>query len=58
MSIFEYYFELLDKPRYLLTEGEDTFLSFFPFAIIFVVIIVALIIVTIVAAIIDKIKNK
>lgn len=54
MNIFEYYFELLDKPRYLLTEAEDTFITIFPFAIVMIVVIV----VSIIVAIIDKIKNK
>lgn len=40
MSIFDYYFELLDKPKYMLSESESMFIELFPLVIISAVFIV------------------
>lgn len=37
MNIFKYYIELLDKPKYALSTSEQTFVDFFPLAVILVV---------------------
>lgn len=42
--MFDYYFELLNKPKYMLSESETMFLDVFPWIVIGVVCFIALII--------------
>lgn len=54
MSIFEYYFELLDKPKYMLSESESMFIELFPIVIISAVFIVTVLVITL----IELIKSR
>lgn len=53
MNIFKYYFELLDKPKYMLSTTEQAFVVFFPLATLLVITGIILII----CGIIEIIKN-
>lgn len=53
MNVFEYYLDLLDKPKYMLSTTEQAFVDFFPLAVILTVTGVILII----CGIVEFIKN-
>lgn len=53
MNIFEYYFELLDKPKYMLSTTEQAFVDFFPLAALLVITGIILVI----CGVIDIIKK-
>lgn len=53
MNIFGYYFELLEKPKYMLSTTEQTFVDLFPLIVILVITIIVLII----CCIVEIIKN-
>lgn len=53
MNILEYYLELLEKPKYMLSTSEQSFVDFFPLLAILVVAVIVLIILCIV----EIIKN-
>ena len=54
MNIFDYYFELLDKPKYMLSQSETMFIEIFPLVILSAVFIVMVL----VMALIDFITNR
>lgn len=54
MNIFDYYFELLDKPKYMLSESETAFIEFFPLVMLGVVCVV----VCVVVWVIDLLKRR
>lgn len=51
--MFEYYFELCNKPKYLLTIGEELFIEIFPLLCLAAVVVVVILI----AWIVDVIKH-
>lgn len=57
MNPFTYYFELLDKPKYMLSSSEQMFLDVFEFVMIAVICAIILIIICVVCAIVDKFKK-
>lgn len=56
MNIFDYYFELLDKPKYMLSESESIFIEIFPFVIISAVCIIIVLVITLIEFITSKKK--
>lgn len=54
MNIFDYYTELLNKPKYMLSAAESAFIELFPYIIIAGVLLIIIII----TAIVDKIRKK
>lgn len=54
MNIFEYYLELLEKPKYMLSTTEQAFVDFFPLVVILVVTGIVLII----CGIVEIVKNR
>ena len=53
MNIFEYYFDLLEKPKYMLSTSEQAFVDLFPL----IVLLVVSAIVFIIACIVEIIKK-
>lgn len=53
MNILEYYFELLEKPKYMLSTAEQSFVDLFPLIAILAITAVVLII----CCIVEIIKN-
>lgn len=56
MSIFDYYFELLDKPKYMLSESESMFIELFPLVIISAVFIIIVLVITLIELITNRKK--
>lgn len=54
MNILEYYLELLEKPKYMLSTSEQFFVDIFPLIILAVVGVILII----VGIIVDVIKNR